>query len=156
MQLRPYRPVDADALAQIYFDAVRIGAAPKYSAAALAAWAPERPKAAVWAARLKGLITLVASDTAPIGFMSLCPTGLLDLAYVAPEWRGKGVADALHAAILVQAQARALNLPALTTEASLMAHPFFLRMGWQMVAAQTAVRNGVSLENFRMSLALTA
>ena len=37
MELRPYRPQDADALAQIYFDAVRIGAAPKYSAAALAA-----------------------------------------------------------------------------------------------------------------------
>lgn len=153
MELRPYRPQDADALAQIYFDAVRIGAAPKYSAAALAAWAPERPKAAVWAARLQGLITQVASDRTPIGFMSLCPTGRLDLAYVAPEWRGKGVADALHDAILVQA--RALKLPALTTEASLMARPFFLRMGWQMVAAQTAVRNGVSLENFRMSFALT-
>ncbi len=153
MQLRPYRSADADALAQIYFDAVRIGAAPKYSAAALAAWAPERPNAPVWAARLQGLITVVAEDIAPIGFMSLHPAGLLDLAYVAPDWRGKGVAEALHAGIL--AQARALNLSTLTTEASLMARAFFLRMGWQMVAAQQVQRNGVSLENFRMTLALT-
>jgi putative acetyltransferase len=146
--IRPYRPGDADALAQIFFDAVRIGAAPKYPAAELAAWAPIRPSAEVWAARLAPLTTFVAEAHQPIGFMSLGPNGYLDLAFVAPEQRGQGVADALHAAVLAYAQSQAL--PLLTTEASRMARPFFLRMGWQDLARQTVERGGQRIENFKM------
>lgn len=152
MQIRPCRPDDADALAQIYFDAVHIGAAPKYTAIERAAWAPTRPDATLWANRLASLITVVACDPAPEGFMSLRRDGLLDLAFVSPDRRGKGLADALHGAILDQA--RTLNLQGLTTDASLMARPFFLRMGWQTDAACTVQRHGVALANFRMSRAL--
>jgi putative acetyltransferase len=132
--IRPYQPGDADALAQIFFDAVRIGAAPKYPAAELAAWAPIRPSAEVWAARLAPLTTFVAEAHQPIGFMSLGANGYLDLAFVAP--------------VLVYAQSQAL--PLLTTEASRMARPFFLRMGWQDLARQTVERGGQRIENFKM------
>ncbi|NUB43903.1 GNAT family N-acetyltransferase [Fertoebacter nigrum] len=149
MRLRPYVAEDAGALAGIFFDAVRIGAAPKYSAAELAAWAPERPTATAWAKRLAGLWTVVAeAEGRPLGFMSLAANGYLDLAFVAPDQRGRGVADALWLA--VQAEARARGLHRLTTEASRMARPFFLRHGWQVEAAQQVQRHGVMLENFRM------
>ena len=151
MQLRPYHPQDAGALAGIFFDAVRIGAAPKYPAEALQAWAPERPTAQDWDKRLADLWTVVAEEEgAPCGFMSLAADGLLDLAFVAPAWRGRGVADALLAAVLVEARAR--PLPGLHTEASRMARPFFLRHGWTLDAAQEVERGGVRIENFRMSL----
>ncbi len=150
MLIRRYQPGDADALAQIFFDAVRIGAAPKYPPAELAAWAPIRPSAEVWAARLAPLTTFVAEASQPIGFMSLGPQGYLDLAFVAPDQRGQGVADALHAAILAYAQSQ--SLPRLTTEASRMARPFFLRMGWQELARQSVERGGQQIENFKMQL----
>lgn len=143
MQIRRYQPADAGALAQIFFDAVRLGAAPKYTAAELAAWAQ----------RLDGLTTVVAeSPSGLLGFMSLRSDGYLDLAFVRPDCRGTGVADALHSEILTEACAR--HLHRLTTEASRMARPFFLRMGWHLIAAQTVQRNGQSIENFRMAKSL--
>jgi putative acetyltransferase len=149
MRLRPYAAQDAGALAGIFFDAVRIGAAPKYTAAELAAWAPERPSADKWAARLAGLWTVVAEDGGrPVGFMSLADSGYLDLAYVAPDRRGQGVADALWLSLLAEARAR--GLPRLTTEASRMARPFFLRHSWQVESSQQVERHGVAIENFRM------
>ena len=151
MHLRPYDPQDAGALAGIFFDAVRIGAAPKYPAEALRAWAPVRPTAEVWDERLADLWTVVAEDAGvPCGFMSLAADGLLDLAFVAPDWRGRGLADALLAAVLDEARAR--PMPGLHTEASRMARPFFLRHGWTLDAAQEVERGGVMIENFRMSV----
>ncbi len=153
MRVRPYRAADAGVLGGIFFEAVRIGAAPKYSAAELAAWAPLHPSPEVWAARLDGLLTLVAEEgETALGFMSLRQDGYLDLAFLRPDQRGKGVADALYAALL--AEARALGLARLTTEASRMARPFFLRHGWQELAAQVVERQGVGIENFRMALDL--
>lgn len=84
--------------------------------------------------------------------MSLRGDGYLDLAFVAPDWRGKGVAKVLHGGIL--AVARAKGLACLSTEASRMARSFFLRMGWHLIAAQHLPRNGQVLENFRMKLPL--
>jgi len=154
MQVRRYQPADAGALAQIFFDAVRLGAAPKYTAAELAAWAPERPSAASWGQRLDGLTTVAAENSSGLlGFMSLRSDGYLDLAFVRPDCRGTGVAAALHSEILTEAHAR--HLHRLTTEASRMARPFFLRMGWHLIAAQTVQRNGQSIENFRMAKSLT-
>ncbi len=152
MIIRPYHVEDADALAQIFFDAVRIGAASKYTEAQLAAWAPTRPPADVWAERLSQLITFVAANPTPLGFMSLRSDGYLDLAFVTPDQRGKGVAQLIYAALLTHAQN--LNLLRLTTEASHLARPFFLRLGWQEIAAQVVERRGQRLENFKMQLSL--
>lgn len=142
-------PADAGPLAVLFFDAVRIGAAPKYPAEVLAAWAPERPTAEDFAQRLAGLETFVATDDrGAAGFFSVRGDGYLDLAFVRPDCRGTGVADALHAAVLDWARTQAL--PRLDVEASRMARPFFLRMGWQMIAAQHVERHGQQIENFRM------
>ncbi|MGV8953407.1 MAG: GNAT family N-acetyltransferase [Cypionkella sp.] len=148
MILRAYRPVDADALAQIFYDAVHIGAAPFYSADQLAAWAPLRPSAKTWAARLRGLTTWVALAPQPVGFMSLRADGYLDLAFVAPDQQGRGAATALHTAVL--AHARTQNMQQLHVEASLAAHGFFLRRGWQDLGRQTIERHGQQIDNFRM------
>jgi putative acetyltransferase len=152
MIIRAYRPDDADALAQIFYDAVRIGAASHYTSAQLAAWAPDRPPAEAWAARLAPLTSFVAVNPAPLGFMSLRSDGYLDLAFVAPDQRGKGVAQALYAAVLAHAQS--LHLPRLATAASHLARPFFRRLGWQETAAQVVERHGQQIENFRVQIIL--
>ncbi len=146
--MRACEAQDADALAQIFYDAVRIGAAPFYTPEQLAAWAPLRPSGHVWAARLKGLTTFVGLAPQVAGFMSLRADGYLDLAFVTPDQQGRGLGQALHHAVLTHA--RAAGLTQLTVEASLAAHRFFSRLGWQEISRQTIHRHGQDIDNFKM------
>lgn len=131
------------------------GAVAAYTAKERAAWAPDPAPPPDWGARLGGQVTRVAIRKAAIrGFMTLGHDGHLDLAYVLPEERGQGTADALLAALEEVARARGMRW--LTTEASLVARPFFERHGWQGGLRQSVIRNGVALTNFRMHKALSA
>ena len=151
--VRHYAQDDAPALRAIFHRAVRDGAARYYSEKERSAWSPSAEIPPGWADRLGGQCVRVAEAVgAPIGFMTLTDTGYIDLAFVLPEWMGRGVADALLADIMRQAGLR--GLPRLTTEASFLARSFFLRHGWQVDAEQRVERFGVELTNFRMSLAL--
>ncbi|MEY8841444.1 GNAT family N-acetyltransferase [Cribrihabitans sp. XS_ASV171] len=149
--IRGMRAGEADALGLLFHRAVREGAASAYDAAQRAAWSPEPPAGPDWAERLEQAVTLVAeSDGVAVGFMSLEPdTGYLDLAFVLPEWQGKGVASRLLA--VLENRARALGLHDLSVEASALARPFLLRHDWQDGPRQEFERGGVSLYNFRMS-----
>lgn len=154
MIVRRFRPADAEAVHAVFVRAVREGAAGRYTEAERLAWAPETRMPQDWPARLAGLSTFVAeADGAVAGFMALDAAGLLDMAFVLPEWRGRGMADALHAE--VQAEARRQGHARLTTEASHLARSFFRRHGWTEVARQEVERRGVRLVNFRMFLDLT-
>ena len=84
--------------------------------------------------------------------MSLRDDGYLDLAYVLPEEMGQGTADALYDAVFKAAQTAKFSV--LTTEASLLARPFFAKNGWRLDAEQEILRAGVALTNFRMSFQL--
>jgi len=155
IRLRAYRPADAEPLAALYERAVRIGAAGAYSPAQLAARATGPEGAGDWAERLGGQITVVAErGGVPVGFMTLGHDGHLDLAFVAPEAKGTGVAAALHDRILAEAQAR--GMAQLTTEASHPARRFFLKQGWREIAAQEVALRGARLTNFRMEKPLSA
>lgn len=152
MWVRDALPEDAGALADIFYRAVHDGAAPRYAPAQRAAWAPERGSAQAWAERVAGLETLVAEHDSVVGFMAMTPGGHVDLAFVDPDWRGRGVADRLYA--VLEGRARAAGLPRLTTHASLMARGFFERHDWQVTAPQTITRNGVDLPRFEMAKSL--
>lgn len=106
-------------------------------------------------AHLMETMTLVACDTADhavIGFMSLLDHGHLDMAFVDPDWMGRGVAGALHTGILEHA--RKQGLTCLTTDASHLARPFLMRHGWRVTSPETIRRKGIELERFRMDLQL--
>ncbi len=152
--IRDYRTRDAEALGGIYDRAVREGTAAFYDVAQRAVWAGYWPGGGPWEQRLAGLRTWVAeSEGAPVGFMSLGQGGHLDLAFVLPEWMGRGAAPALYEAL--EAHARAEGVARLDTEASHLARRFFLRHGWIEVARQDQQREGVILTNFRMEKTLT-
>lgn len=152
--VRSYAPGDARALGEVFHRAVHEGASRRYTPAECNAWSPRPPASRLWEARLADAETVVAeTPEGPVGFMSLDPArGYLDLAFVVPEAMGRGVAAALYA--VLEGRARAAGLVRLTTEASLLAEPFFARHGWRLVARQEVERHGVLLRNAVMEKTL--
>ena len=129
---------DADMLALVFHAAVRDGPSP-YSDSQRQAWSPEPRSGAPWSARLAALETAVAEeDGALLGFMSLEPPDYIDLAFILPEARGRGLFRALYDAI----EARAIDLGAarLRVHASLMAEPAFQAMGFRVIQRERIER----------------
>ncbi len=154
VSVRRFRDEDADATARIFFKAVHQGAAGHYDEAQRRAWAPRIPDLPTWRDRLGGQAVFVAERHGRIvGFMTLRPDGCIDLAFVAPDAMGTGVAKGLHEAILGEAARQ--QMTKLHTHASHLARPFFERQGWTVMREQTAERDGVRLTNFFMQTALT-
>lgn len=146
MEVRSFRDEDAVPLGRLFHRSVRDGASARYNAAQLAAWSPAAPEGNAWAARLAACDTVVAVDgETRLGFMSMDETGYLDLAFVVPEQMGRGVSDMLYAVLESRAQAR--GTLRLSTQASLLAEPFFARHGWRVVRRQEVEMGGVVLEN---------
>ena len=146
LSVRSYVPEDADALGQVFYRSVREGAVQRYDPAQVEAWSPKVPKGAQWRERLEATDTVVAvSDVGPLGFMNLDERGYLDMAFVLPEAMGKGVAGAIYA--VLEGRARVQGIPVLTTQASLLAEPFFERHGWQVTRRQEVEMDGVMLNN---------
>lgn len=146
MEVRSYEPGDAAPLGVVFHRAVREGARHRYDDAQVAAWAPKAPEGPAWEARLEGADTVVAIEGADrVGFMNVDARGYLDLAFVVPEHMGQGVADMLYA--VLESRARARGTEKLTTQASLLAEPFFARHGWRVVRPQEVEIGGVVLKN---------
>lgn len=150
MRVRAYRAGDASALAQIFYDAIHIGAADAYDAEARQVWCPQVPELLAWAPRLENAVTLVAEVLdRPVGFMSLWPdSGHIDLAFVDPAHTRKGIASSLCRDL--ETRAGALGLDRMTTDASLQAEPMFVSLGWTVVKRQEIERHGIILRNCQM------
>lgn len=150
--IRPYRPEDRAACALIFYRAIMEGTAAHLTEGERLAWAvsPEpdwsKPDKLLaqwcWVAEAGGRAT---------GFMSLCPDGLLDMAFVLPEAMGRGTAGALYDTLL--AKARAKGLPRLTVLASVFSRGFLLKRGWRIDAEGLEEIDGFSYHLSRMSLA---
>ena len=144
--VRSFEVEDSEALGQVFYRSVREGAARRYTPAQVEAWSPAPPAGDVWCARLSAADTVVAvRDDQPLGFMTLDAKGYLDLAFVVPEAMGAGVSDALYA--VLEGRARASGFLTLTTQASLLAEPFFARYGWRVTRRQEVEMSGVVLKN---------
>jgi putative acetyltransferase len=157
MHIRPYRPDDAAAVAAIFFESVREAGPRDYSAAQVAAWAPERPDTGRVDARARdGRLMLVAVDERdrPIAYGDLEPSGHIDHLYCRPERVGTGVASALYDAL--EREALALGLSRLFVEASEAARRLFLRKGFDEIERREFPIRGVMIHNYRMAKSLAA
>lgn len=148
--IRKFRQDDTEPTAQVFFDAVRVGAAQHYSQGQREAWAPNMPGAAQWQERLRSQTAFVAEHQGRlIGFMTLTSKGWIDLAFVAPDYVGRGVAHKLYDEIERAAKERGFKK--LTTEASHLARSFFERQGWVVVKEQSVAIRDIALTNFLMT-----
>ena len=154
MHIREVRPEDAAQLAFVFFASVRQGDSP-YTEAQRAAWLAAKPDAETMARRIDGLFIAVAEEANGVtGFMGLREAdGYVDLAFILPEARGKGMFRAL--AERIEEQARAARLSRLWTHASLMAQPAFQALGFQVIHHETVDRAGEQLRRALMEKVLT-
>lgn len=151
MPVRPFKPGDEAALAQIFFSAVHDIASRHYSAEQVEAWAAEIPSAEQFAARAadgRTLFVAVDEEDRPLAYGDLEPDGHIDHLYCRPASAGTGVAAAVYQAI--EAAARRSGLGRLFVEASEPARRFFLKQGFAVVARRDFEVNGVAIHNFRM------
>lgn len=139
---------DYDTLGALMFTAIRSGPSP-YSDAQRRAWIATPKSGADWHTRLaaQNVVLALVNDT-PAGFMTLCPDGYIDLAYILPTQRGCGVFRALYAAIVTHAKAQ--NLTRMWTHASMMAQPAFAAMGFYVVKHEVVTRAGETLARAEM------
>lgn len=151
IRIRPYRAGDLDAVIDIFLRAVRETASRDYAPEEIDAWAQaDRAEWDVWRREARTFVAEV--EGAPAGFSDLEADGHLDMMFVHPRPQGRGVATVLLARI--EAEARALSLPRLFTEASLTARPFFERRGFRLLEAQRVDIRGRRMTNFRMEKVL--
>jgi putative acetyltransferase len=151
MHIRPFRQEDAPALAALFHAAVHGIAALHYSAAQVAAWAPDVPDPARFRARgADGRLLLVAADAtdAPLAYGDLEADGHIDHLFCRPDAAGTGVTAALYAAI--EAAARAQGLARLYADASEPARRFFAKQGFVAIARHDFELAEVAIHNFRM------
>jgi putative acetyltransferase len=147
--IRPLVPEDYAAVGRIFFCAVHEGTRGAYSYEERLAWGGETIDLDRWKTRVETLNGFIAETARePVGCMTIDPTGYVELAYVLPSATGRGVGRALLNA--AERWAKDKGATRLTTEASLVARPFFLNCGWSVVDEERVVRKGVMLRRFRM------
>lgn len=149
MQIRPFRPEDADQIAQLFHDTVREVNLQDYSIAQVEAWAPDDLYFRNWVEVCSSRFTYVAETSGVIlGFGELEANGHIDCFYCHKDYQGQGVGRQIYRAI--ETKARALGLDRLFTEASITAKPFFQKQGFSVITEQQVIRRGETLINYRM------
>ena len=149
MQVRAARPDDAAAMADLYQRSVRALGPTDYSAEQVQAWAGAGPTAERFEALMsdgrRGLVA-ISDDGRLVGFTDVEADGHIHFLYVAPEARGRGVADALLDA--VETLAAQTGIIRLHSEASEAARRFFARRGFVVLHRRDFEVGGVPIHNY--------
>lgn len=153
--LRPYAEADANALAAIYRKGVERLGPRAYRPEQVAAWLSIAPTASdLNRLYSDGRCALIAvnPDGAPVGFGDLAGDGHIRFLYVDPDFAGRGIGRAIIAALLREASLQSIKT--VFSDASELAHPLFLRAGFQCIARQERGINGIRIHNYHVCFAV--
>ena len=147
--LRPFLPVDAPLLAEIFRASIEELTADDYSEGARQAWASAADDEEAFAKRLGEQLTLIATmNGSAVGFASLANNETIDLIYIHPAVAGQGVGTMLVDALEKLAAARGAKR--LTADVSDTAQDFFKKRGFTAQQRNTVLRGGEWLANTTM------
>ena len=147
--IRDYRPADATALTDLFYDTVHALADDLYTRDQILAWAPLARDYAGWRRRLDRLRPFVAElGGAAVGFMSLQADGHIELAFTRRDRQGCGIGGALYAHL--ESTARDSKIDTLHVEASHHAKRFFQARQFTVVRRNEIHKNGQTLINWKM------
>src|SRR5262245_39709609 len=129
LALRPFLPVDAPLLREIFRDSIEELTSDDYTQAQQEAWASAADDVGEFRNKLSKQLTLVATlEGSPVGFASLEGKDKIDMLYVHPATTGQGVGAMLVDALEKLAGAR--GTARLTVDASDSARGFFEKRGY--------------------------
>jgi putative acetyltransferase len=151
MPIRPFKPSDAPALAQVFYAAIHEIARLHYSAEQVKAWAPQVPPSDRFLARGMDVRTLlVATDESddPLAYGDLEADGHIDHLFCRPDHAGSGLTASLY--LELENVARRKGIKRLHVEASEPARRFFAKRGFAIVARNDFELDGVAMHNFLM------
>jgi putative acetyltransferase len=152
--LRPYLPEDAPLLAEIFRASVEELTGDDYGPAQQRAWAAVPDDEEVFAKRLGGALTLIATtEGAPVGFASLAGGEKIDMLYVHPAATRRGIATLLVDALEKLAAGRGAKR--LTADASDTSLGFYEHRGFVPMQRNTVRCNGEWFANTTVEKKLT-
>lgn len=153
IQIRPYKPLDAWRVTEIFYNSVHAIDDRFYSLQEINAWAQLPVDYLGWRKRLDAHRVDVAEiDGEVVGFAAMEPDGYIDWIYTHSDFQRRGVAGGLYTCL--EQRARAEGVSRLTVHASHVARPFFERQGFVVLAQNEVERNGVRLTNWLMEKTL--
>jgi putative acetyltransferase len=156
VEIRSFHASDIDEIVTLFFDTVHTINRRDYSQEQLDAWAPAeemKQRVTSWAESMSLNTTYVAVvEDIIVGFSDMTDGGHLYRLFVHKDYQGLGIASALVEKLEAEAVRRGLT--ELDTDASITARPFFERRGYRVVSSQEAVRQGITLRNYKMMKAL--
>lgn len=149
LKVRSYSDADLEAVAAVFTASVHALAVADYSEEQRAAWAPQPADLRYWRERLLSLQTFVAIEGADVaGFISYEQNGHIEFLYTSPSYARRGAASLLYGR--VESVLVSTGITELFTEASLVAHPFFERVGFRITEEQNAPFGGSSFQRYAM------
>jgi putative acetyltransferase len=153
--LRPYLPVDAPVLADIFRLSIEELTGEDYNEDQQRAWAEAATDLDAFADKLGAQLVLIATlGGDPVGFASLEGADRIDLLYVHPAAAGQGVGSMLVDALERLAGARGAKK--LAVDASDNAQAFFRKRGYEARQRNTIEQGGEWLANTTMHKKLAA
>jgi putative acetyltransferase len=147
--IRTYAPVDAEALAAIFRDAVIHTASSVYEPEQIAAWSAYPEDLENFRESLtQGLSLVAVVDNYPVAFGQLHPVDHIAYLYTASSFNRQGYGSAIYQCL--EQRAIEHKIERLRTEASRVSKHFFLKMGFRVVEVEWVMRRGVQIERFKM------
>jgi putative acetyltransferase len=147
--LRTFHPQDAEALASVYRDSVRVIGPQTYTPEEVEAWAKYPEDIEDFRSRMSHGLTLVAEERDRIiAFGQLEPDDHLAFLYCAGRHCRKGIGSEIYCAL--EAHAFQKGILQISTDASRISRPFFAKHGYAVVGVERVIRFGVEFERFRM------
>jgi len=148
IEIRQATADDYDAIADVMFDAVRLGHS-EYTEEQRQAWVPGPRSGVDWVERLNSQSICVAENSRQVvGFMSLAANGYIDFAYIRPFAQGTGIFRSLFDSI--ENLALQNGVTRLWVHASLMAQPAFSAMGFTITTKEVVEIDYQSFDRFEM------
>lgn len=149
LKIREANFSDADAIASLFYNTIRLVNIKDYTPGQIESWAGAAPEPEKWRVRLENKQTFVAClDSDIVGFAEFEADGHVDALYVHHEHQGEGIASRLLERI--EKEAERTEIIRLYSEVSITARPFFERRGFVVVQPQDVEYQGVKFRNYRM------
>ena len=149
LNIRRYKPEDAEEVAGLYEKSVREIAIEMYTPEEVEAWASYAREIEELRHRLAEGLTLVAeAGNKLVAFGQLKPIDHIAFLYTSKEYSRKGIASGIYERLENHAVTKGAGY--MTTDASRISKPLFERLGFKAEYPLVENRYGVELESFKM------